>query len=312
MISNGIAYQLNEKGGGIKVKSEFGKGSTFSFKIIDLLIEEKDCLTASDHFIENIFKMECKLIKGTTVDTQPITMTITRKNTSINDSMLDRRSHEKRSNSSITSKNSKRIVNNSFIEKSLRSISSKYNSKTHFFFAEAGTFRSFISPDDVKSKESLIERKKEFITQQMHQKCSCPYILAVDDNDFNNLTMTMLCRRLDIPIITALSGDEALQKIEEQESNPCCDHFKLIFMDIEMPIMDGFETFQIIKQLYEEKKRELCVIGITGHNEGSEKVEKVKELMGTAIIKPFCFEYLVIFLEKYIKEVISKNQIREN
>lgn len=144
----------------------------------------------------------------------------------------------------------------------------------------------------------------------MHRKCSCPYILAVDDNDFNNLTMTMHARRLEISIITSLSAYEALQRIREQEENSCCSYFKLILMDIEMPMMDGLEAFQIIKIMYEEKKKRLCVIGVTGHAEGSEKLEQVKKVMGDAIVKPISFEYLVIFLDKFIKDmIISENQM---
>ena len=63
--------------------------------------------------------------------------------------------------------------------------------------------------------------------------------------------------------------------------------------------------------MYEEKKRKLRIIGITGHAEGSEKMEEVKKIMEDVLVKPVSFESLVIFLEKYIKEISSsENQIK--
>lgn len=317
MISNKIAQQLNERNGGIKVESEFEKGSTFSFKIIDYLIEEKECLmTASDHMIKNIFKIECRFINKPlpTLENDSVNLSFHHKNSipSIND-ILEKKNKRKFSasldNNSSNSKGSKILMLGSSLENNVKTISSKYLSRSHFFFAEAGTFKNFNSPEDFKSKELFIEKKKEFIIQQMHLRCTCPYILAVDDNDFNNLTMKIHAKRLEIPIITALSANEALLKIQEQENNPCCDHFKLIFMDIEMPIMDGLQAYQIIKKSYKEKKRKLYVIGVTGHAEGSERMDEVKKIMEDVLVKPISFETLVMFLEKQIKEIInSENQ----
>lgn len=192
----------------------------------------------------------------------------------------------------------------SFKEKKSRSSN---NSKNLFFFTEAGTFTNFISSNDFRSKEEYIEKKKDFIIQQMRSKCPCPCILAVDDNDFNNLIMTMHASRLEIPIITALSGVEALQKIEEQQKNPCCNFFKIIFMDIEMPLMNGLETFERIQKIYQNKQK-LKVIPVTGHSEGNDMLEKAKKIMGEAMFKPISFEYLVIFLEKYIREIYEEGK----
>jgi len=39
-----------------------------------------------------------------------------------------------------------------------------------------------------------------------------------------------------------LSGEDAIKKIKEKRSINCCQSYSIIFMDIDMPIMDGFET----------------------------------------------------------------------
>jgi CheY-like chemotaxis protein len=306
LISNRIAHQLNEKNCGIHVESELAKGSVFSFKITDFLNEEnKYLMTASNHKIDHIFRMECRFINNeqSQHNENESIMVLPRKNSfsTLNDNtIIYERINNRNLSGSIgnnTSKSSKIMFGVS------SSISSKNHSKCLFFFSEAGTFKNFVSHDDFKSRELLIDRKKEFIIQNMRRKCRCPYVLAIDDNDFNNLTMAMHAKSLEIPILTALSVSEALEKINEQMKNTCCNFFKLIFLDIEMPIIDGIEGFLIIKKFYEEKQQKPFVIAITGHTEGSEKMELVKKIIGHTLVKPISFESLVIFIEKFIKDL---------
>lgn len=194
LISNKISHQLNEFDGGIRVCSELSKGSTFSFKIIDYLFEDKECLmTLSDHKIGKIAKMECKLLEysNTFCDYESILVFKSKLSfrTSTDVNLLPDKKYQPNLSGSIsnyTSKSSKYNVYGSFLEKSNKSSSSKY-SKNHFFFAEAGTFKNFGIYEDYKTKEVFIDKKIDFITQFMRNKCTCPYILAVDDNDFNIL-----------------------------------------------------------------------------------------------------------------------------
>lgn len=75
-------------------------------------------------------------------------------------------------------------------------------------------------------------------------------ILIVDDNIFNIVTLqTILECTLKMPSDKALNGKEAVEKVmkraQEDERDPCnClrrrQNYKLIFMDCNMPIMDGF------------------------------------------------------------------------
>jgi len=83
-------------------------------------------------------------------------------------------------------------------------------------------------------------------------------ILIVDDEMLNIEVITMLLQNKNIPSSYALSGLDALRKIEEradliQQSKSSGDKkhsmFKLILLDYCMPKMDGLETAQKIREL---------------------------------------------------------------
>lgn len=44
-----------------------------------------------------------------------------------------------------------------------------------------------------------------------------------------------------------INGEFAIEKVKDKLVSPCCEPYKLIFMDIEMPGMDGFTTFKNIR-----------------------------------------------------------------
>ena len=69
----------------------------------------------------------------------------------------------------------------------------------------------------------------------------------MDDNEINIFALNLMIQQFGkIKVISALNGKEALQTVKEQLE--CGSSFKLIFMDINMPVMGGFEcTYKIIK-----------------------------------------------------------------
>ncbi|KAL4429745.1 hypothetical protein ABPG74_004382 [Tetrahymena malaccensis] len=82
-------------------------------------------------------------------------------------------------------------------------------------------------------------------------KCSCPSILVVDDNDFNLYALEIRLKPYNIKVDKANNGLSALQKVQERYySNKCCKKYQLIFMDIDMPIKNGYQSAQEINQFF--------------------------------------------------------------
>ena len=71
---------------------------------------------------------------------------------------------------------------------------------------------------------------------------SKPDILLVDDEEFNLMTMQSLLKLERVLADTATNGEEAVSKVEQ---NP---NYKLIFMDVYMPVMDGIQACKLIEE----------------------------------------------------------------
>ncbi|MFH0726714.1 MAG: response regulator [Pseudomonadota bacterium] len=101
-------------------------------------------------------------------------------------------------------------------------------------------------------------------------------ILVVDDEKNIRLTMSRALESLEVPVETAVNGEEALKKLRERP-------FGLVFLDLKMPGMDGIEVLRHIKEDWPE----IRVIIITAHGTISSAVEAMKLGAVDFIQKPF-------------------------
>lgn len=130
-------------------------------------------------------------------------------------------------------------------------------------------------------------------------------ILLVDDNVDNLMSMQVVLEKDEYTFVTATSGREALKILLKE------DEFSLILLDIRMPIMDGYETAEVIYQ--RDKLRNIPIIFISGQDDEEAAIFK-GYLAGAVdyIRKPFNSQILrskvAIFVELYRKNKILKDQ----
>ena len=75
--------------------------------------------------------------------------------------------------------------------------------------------------------------------------CSCDStVLIVDDNMFNLIPLELILKEMfGINVEKALNGQEAVNMYTKNLLKKCCENkYKLILMDLNMPIMDGYEA----------------------------------------------------------------------
>ncbi|MBC7440398.1 MAG: response regulator, partial [Flavobacterium sp.] len=116
-------------------------------------------------------------------------------------------------------------------------------------------------------------------------------IMVVEDNKINMLLLsTILKNSIDRPIIfECLNGEEAVENIEE--FNP-----DLIFMDIQMPVLNGYEATKIIRK----KNFQIPIIAITAGTVQEEKENCLKSGMNDYVSKPILKGAIEAVIAKWI------------
>ncbi|GMT49433.1 MAG: hypothetical protein IEMM0008_0972 [bacterium] len=118
-------------------------------------------------------------------------------------------------------------------------------------------------------------------------------ILVVDDNEINlKLLERIIMNNTSCEVITANNGNEALELVKNEAPF-------LVFMDMMMPGMDGYEATSIIKK--DPGTATLPVVAVTAVN----TKEGIKKVFGCGcediLQKPISINTVVQLIEKYLK-----------
>ena len=117
-----------------------------------------------------------------------------------------------------------------------------------------------------------------------------PTILAVDDNEANLKLVTVLLEDMGIKVIAADSGPQALLELEQHDID-------MIFMDIQMPGMNGLEATQLIR--LKKTAKELPIIALTAHAIADEKDKILQVGMNDYQTKPINNDQLMQCIERW-------------
>lgn len=121
-------------------------------------------------------------------------------------------------------------------------------------------------------------------------------VLLVEDNDMNREIAVELIGMTGITVDTAVNGLEAVEKIITSPAG----YYDIVFLDIQMPIMDGYEAARQIRRLSRDDIKNLPIVAMTA-NAFSEDVEMAKQAgMNYHIAKPVDMERLMTVLKYYL------------
>jgi CheY-like chemotaxis protein len=115
-------------------------------------------------------------------------------------------------------------------------------------------------------------------------------ILLAEDNRVNQLLVHKLLAPFNIQPVIAENGEEVLRLLENQ-------HFDLILMDVQMPLLDGITTTRLIRKYVADK---IPIVGMTAYVLPNEIEKCYAAGMNDHIPKPIDEQQLLDTIKKYI------------
>ena len=128
--------------------------------------------------------------------------------------------------------------------------------------------------------------------------------LVVDDNEANIELMSQILKSYDIDVITATNGEKALDKIEALLNIENAKFFDLVFMDMMMPVMDGYAC---IKHIRKDVRINNCfIVSLTANATTQERERCLAVGANVFFTKPLNVEHLeTLFVERFGEPIIN-------
>ncbi len=118
-------------------------------------------------------------------------------------------------------------------------------------------------------------------------------ILVVEDNAINQQIAREVLQQAGLVVVVVNNGEEAVQKVNEES-------FDVVLMDLQMPVMDGYEATRLIRE--DSRFDTLAIIAMTAHAMVEEKQKCLAIGMNGHISKPIDLNQLFTELRKWISE----------
>lgn len=116
------------------------------------------------------------------------------------------------------------------------------------------------------------------------------HILLVDDSMMNRIVASVILKDFEIKVSEVTNGEQAITFLE----NTPCD---LVLMDLQMPVLNGFEATNIIRK---KMKLSTPIIALTANSIEKEKQKCLEIGMNYYLTKPFDRDVFIDLVCTYI------------
>jgi two-component system sensor histidine kinase/response regulator len=123
-------------------------------------------------------------------------------------------------------------------------------------------------------------------------------ILLVEDNELNSEITVEILNGYGCQVDTAVNGAEAVKKIKN--SNP--GDYDLVLMDVQMPVMNGYEATRQIRVLNDPALAGITILAMTANAFDEDKKKALECGMDGFLTKPIVIEELIGVLQKNLKK----------
>ncbi len=126
------------------------------------------------------------------------------------------------------------------------------------------------------------------------------HVLAAEDNPVNCLVLEQMLAQEGADVTFAQDGAQALEHVRLQGP----DAFDIVLCDIQMPVMDGYETTQALQRIAPS----LPVVGLTAHAFASAKQQARQAGMVDYVTKPYMLDTLVHTIRLHARRPATSDQ----
>ncbi len=160
--------------------------------------------------------------------------------------------------------------------------------------------RNVLTQPVIKEGIESLEREKE---KKETYDYSGRRVLLVEDNELNREIATAILEEAGMKVDSVDDGDIAVSTINKAPA----DQYDLIFMDIQMPKMDGYTATREIRTLPDNRKANILIIAMTANAFEEDKRKSYESGMNGHIIKPISIEEIAKVLDEIFNERKQKS-----
>ena len=145
-------------------------------------------------------------------------------------------------------------------------------------------------------QRALLKNENQKLQAESQRNYEGKKVLLVEDNELNREIATAIMQEIGLSVDIAEDGTDAVNIMSSAEGRK----YDLIFMDIQMPNMDGYQATKLIRQFADEEKANIPIVAMTANAFEEDKREAIAAGMNGHIAKPIQVDKLLSILAETI------------
>ena len=125
-------------------------------------------------------------------------------------------------------------------------------------------------------------------------------ILLVEDNELNSEIAVEILNEYGFLVDTAENGAEAVEKVKNSKPGS----YDLVLMDVQMPVMNGYEATRQIRALKDPALAGITILAMTANAFDEDRKKALESGMDGFLSKPIVIEELLSTLQKNLYEYL--------
>ena len=143
----------------------------------------------------------------------------------------------------------------------------------------------------------LVEKEEKDTASWAMADFSGKRVLLVEDIEMNREIAELILTEAGFAVESAPDGTDAVAMVGQSEEG----YYDAVLMDVQMPIMDGYEATRAIRNLPRKDVRDLPIIAMTANALEEDKEAALKNGMNAHIAKPLDMEVFISVLGGFLK-----------